>query len=374
MLAERGADVGDRASEAWRESRPLRRDAAKRAARASADAASWSDGRGARRSAPCCRPLEAAHGCHRRGRCGGARPAASWSIPPPSGSGCASARKRHWGAFFLGLIIGAAAGAIAALLTTPKPRRRDAPRARRRRRRSHESASAKDGVGADLPARGDERRHGGRRVATGGGPADDVRHARSRMPPASAPRQRTGADETAEAINESYDTVDRETPAVGSSRNRSKGRPIWAGPSGIRTRRSAGAVRGLARGAEATPDALRARRRPPSRHAPAPRTCRHRRPWLARASPAALRLRRRRRSSRSTARAGFGASSWLLLGGRCRVVRGGRGRRAGFGFSSAAASVRRRVGLSGRAVRRGLGASASSSRRPPASRPTLRPG
>ena len=31
--------------------------------------------------------------------------------------------ERHWGAFFLGLLIGAAAGALVALLTTPKPGR-----------------------------------------------------------------------------------------------------------------------------------------------------------------------------------------------------------------------------------------------------------
>src|SRR5918994_16757 len=43
LLAERGEEVGSRANDAWRDPRPMRRDAAKRLARATADATTWSD-------------------------------------------------------------------------------------------------------------------------------------------------------------------------------------------------------------------------------------------------------------------------------------------------------------------------------------------
>jgi hypothetical protein len=43
VLAERGAEVGELATEAWRDSKPLRRDAAKRLAKTSGEAAKWSD-------------------------------------------------------------------------------------------------------------------------------------------------------------------------------------------------------------------------------------------------------------------------------------------------------------------------------------------
>ena len=43
VLAERGAEVGEIATEAWRDSKPMRRDAAKRMAKASGEATKWSD-------------------------------------------------------------------------------------------------------------------------------------------------------------------------------------------------------------------------------------------------------------------------------------------------------------------------------------------
>ena len=43
LLAERGEELGTMANEAWRDSRPMRRDAAKRLSRATTDASKWSD-------------------------------------------------------------------------------------------------------------------------------------------------------------------------------------------------------------------------------------------------------------------------------------------------------------------------------------------
>jgi hypothetical protein len=58
--------------------------------------------------------------------------------------------ERHWAAFFLGLLIGAAAGALIAMLTTPKPGRqmRDdlAERARDAAERAREAAGSGDWV------------------------------------------------------------------------------------------------------------------------------------------------------------------------------------------------------------------------------------
>ena len=58
--------------------------------------------------------------------------------------------QRHWAAFFLGLLIGAAVGAVIAMLTTPKPGRemRDelAERARDAAEKAREAAGSTDWV------------------------------------------------------------------------------------------------------------------------------------------------------------------------------------------------------------------------------------
>ena len=120
-VAKRGAEVGAMANEAWRDSRPLRRDAAKRLAQATDDATKWSDQTWRKSLRPLLKDM-----WNRRtlaiGAAGAAVPAAQELVDT------AAVRlgikqqeeERHWGAFFLGLLIGAAAGAIAAMLTTPK--------------------------------------------------------------------------------------------------------------------------------------------------------------------------------------------------------------------------------------------------------------
>ena len=208
IVAERGADVGDRASEVWRDSRPLRRDAAKAAVRAGTDAARWSDRTWRSSLRPMLNDL-----WKRRtlamGAAGAAVPAAQELVDSAAVRLGLRQREeqRHWGAFFLGLVIGAAAGAIAALLTTPK-------RGEEMRR---ELAVKADVVRSEISARAKESewvpifQH---EQPTNGNVTDSYADPSGSVQEAAA----TGgsaldepATETAEAINEAYDTVDRET-------------------------------------------------------------------------------------------------------------------------------------------------------------------
>lgn len=115
-LAKRGAEAGTLATEAWRESAPVRRDAAKALARASDDAATWSRSN--------LRPLLKDLWSRRTlaiGAAGAAVPAGRELVDNAAVAlGMKRREERHWGSFFVGLLFGIAAGAIAAMLTTPK--------------------------------------------------------------------------------------------------------------------------------------------------------------------------------------------------------------------------------------------------------------
>jgi gas vesicle protein len=124
VLADRGADVAERAGDAWRETKPARRDAAKRVAHVTGEAAKRSDTIWSGALVPVFRDL-----WQRRTVAAGAAGAAV-----PAGRELLDAaavrlglkerereeERRRWGAFFLGMILGAAAGAIVAMLTTPR--------------------------------------------------------------------------------------------------------------------------------------------------------------------------------------------------------------------------------------------------------------
>ena len=207
IVAERGADVGDRASEAWRDSRPLRRDAAKRATRAGAEAARWSD----RTSKSSLRPMLKDLWKQRTlavGAAGAAVPAAQELVDSAAVRlGLRQREERHWGAFFLGLLIGAAAGAIAALLTTPKRgdemRRELAVKADEVR--NEISARAKEAEW--VPIFQSEQPTNGNVTETFADPTGSVQEAAATGGSAAD----EPAAETAEAVNEAHETVDRET-------------------------------------------------------------------------------------------------------------------------------------------------------------------
>jgi gas vesicle protein len=143
--------VSQRAEEAWKESAPQRREAEKAARQASRDALGWGQRTWQRNVRPSLRDLW--------GRRSAAMAAAGAAIPAgrevvQDAAVRLGVRKqreqRHWTAFFLGLLIGAAAGAIIALLTTPKPGRemRDelAVKARDAAERAREAAGAGEWV------------------------------------------------------------------------------------------------------------------------------------------------------------------------------------------------------------------------------------
>lgn len=122
-LAERGTEMGERVEEAWRESRPMRREAAKQAARAGRDAARWSERTWRRSLRPALRDLWKQR-VIAVGAAGAAVPAGKELVDQAAVRlGMKRSEERHWGAFFLGLLVGAAVGAIAALLAAPRPGR-----------------------------------------------------------------------------------------------------------------------------------------------------------------------------------------------------------------------------------------------------------
>src|SRR5688500_8836083 len=209
LLADRGAEVGSKANEAWRESTPVRRDAAKRLARASNDAAKWSDKTWRKSLRPVLKDA-----WKRRtialGAAGAAVPAGREIVDTAAARlGLKQREERHWGAFFLGLLLGAAAGAIVAMLTTQK--RGEEMRHELGTRADELATKARDEwvpllQGAD---------------ATNGhpdGPAPTVADTTASIEGAAADAGTAAIDtteqaaaDTAEAINDAYDSVDRES-------------------------------------------------------------------------------------------------------------------------------------------------------------------
>jgi gas vesicle protein len=123
-VAEATETVSARAGDAWRDSEPQRRDAEKAARRAGKDAMKWSRRTWAKELSPALRDLWSRRGVA-VGAAGAAIPAGQQIVEDAAVRlGIRKQReRRHWMAFFLGLIVGAAAGAIVAMLTTPKPGR-----------------------------------------------------------------------------------------------------------------------------------------------------------------------------------------------------------------------------------------------------------
>jgi gas vesicle protein len=222
VLAERGAEVGDRAAVAWRDAEPMRRDAAKRLSRATDDAARWSDRTWRRAIRPALRDLWS-----RRtialGAAGAAVPAGRELVDTAAVRlGLRQQEERHWGAFFLGLLLGAIGGAIAALLLAPKRgdemRREVSVKADEVRRelatRADEIATkAKDAEWVPIFQRDADETNGQPIEPAGAVTAatESVQEGAAEAGSTAGEAAEQTADEAAEAINESYDTVDRES-------------------------------------------------------------------------------------------------------------------------------------------------------------------
>ena len=207
ILAERGADVGDRAAEAWRESRPLRRDATETVMKVGGDAVEWSDRTWRSALRPVLRDL-----WKRRtlaiGAAGAAVPAGRELVDSAAVRLGLRERteRRHWGVFFLGLLLGAVGGAVIAMLTTPK-RGSEVRReigARADEVRDEIASRARDAEWVPMFQR---------EPATNGDAAPEVTDSIREAAADTSDASERAADDTAEAINESFDTVDRETDA-----------------------------------------------------------------------------------------------------------------------------------------------------------------
>ena len=209
-IADRGGDVAKLADEAWRESRPARRDAAKRVSRATSDAATWSDQTWRRSLRPTLRDLWKQRTVA-IGAAGAAVPASKELVESAAVRlGLKEREERHWGAFFLGLLLGAAAGAIVALLTTPK--RGSEMRHELATRVDEVATKAKDTEWVPMFQR-DANGHADQAVDSLADAGDNLQDAAAEAGSASGEAADRAADDTAEAINESYESVDRESPA-----------------------------------------------------------------------------------------------------------------------------------------------------------------
>jgi gas vesicle protein len=205
LLAERGADVGAMANDAWQESRPMRRDVSKQLGRTSRDVAKWMNRTWRKDVRPTLRDM-----WKRRevaiGAAGAAVPAAGEIVDTAAVRlGLKQQREeRHWGAFFLGLLFGLAAGAIVALLTAPK--RGDEMRRDLTERADEIATRAKDEW---VPMF--------QRDETNGQPAAEpttatISEGTADAGAASGTDADRAADEAAEAINEAFDGgAERET-------------------------------------------------------------------------------------------------------------------------------------------------------------------
>jgi hypothetical protein len=237
LLAERGADVGERVEDAWRESAPARRKAAKQLARASRDAAKWSERNWRKSVRPALREI-----WNRRtlaiGAAGAAVPAGKELVDQAAVRLGVKREERHWAAFFLGLLVGAAAGAIVALLATPKPgreMRRDlsakageigeelATRAREewvplfQRDQAPAAIEPTDVVGGEIAAEPEPFGTAAGSVDEPSGIAAEIEGAPEASATETGPidaetSDERAAEETAEAINEAFesDTAERE--------------------------------------------------------------------------------------------------------------------------------------------------------------------
>jgi len=120
-MNEAAGVASQRAAEAWRDSAALRDETSKAVARVGREASRWGTRTWRRNLAPAIRELMGRRALT-LGAAGAAAPAVGQIFGSARGRrrGVEERERRHWGTFFLGLVLGAAAGVVAALLTAPK--------------------------------------------------------------------------------------------------------------------------------------------------------------------------------------------------------------------------------------------------------------
>ncbi|MGH2462670.1 MAG: YtxH domain-containing protein [Candidatus Limnocylindria bacterium] len=122
-IAQAAEEAAQRASIAWRDSRPARREVARAVERQGREVGKWSRQVWRQDIRPGLRRF-----WNRRtvalGAAGAAVPAGRQLIEDAAAElGLRPRQDRHWGSFFAGIVIGALTGAIIAILTAPKPGR-----------------------------------------------------------------------------------------------------------------------------------------------------------------------------------------------------------------------------------------------------------
>jgi gas vesicle protein len=210
VLADRGTEVGEIASEAWRDSKPIRRDVAKQFARTADDVAKWSDKTWRRSIRPMIKDL-----WKRRsvalGAAGAAVPASRELVDTAAiRLGIKEQREeRHWGMFFLGLLIGAAVGAIAAMLTTPK--RGDEMRQEIATRADDLAAKAKDDWVPIFQREGETNGHTADVADAVADATGNVQEAAAAAGETAGEALEQAASDAGEAFGEAQEAIDRET-------------------------------------------------------------------------------------------------------------------------------------------------------------------
>ncbi len=212
-LARRGHDVADDvgafANDAWRDSRPMRRDARKLVDQTVHDASKWSQRTWRRSLRPMLKDLWKQRTVA-ISAAGAAVPAGRAAIDDAAARlGVKQREERHWGAFFLGLLVGAAIGAIVALLTAPK--RGDEMRDELGARAEELATKAKDDW---VPMFQRETNGAGDAIVSESGAEEAVASVQEGVADAgdsSVDAADQAAAETAEAINEAFDSAERES-------------------------------------------------------------------------------------------------------------------------------------------------------------------
>lgn len=210
LIADRGAEFGEIAGDAWRETSPTRRDAAKRISRATDDATKWSDQTWRKSLRPALKDLWKQRTVA-IGAAGAAVPASRELVDTAAVRlGLKKREERHWGAFFLGMLLGAAAGAVVALLTTPK---RGSEMRQELTSKADEIAEKAKGAEWVPIFQRDENGHGGQATSAATDTGSNLEDAAAEAGAASGEAADRAATDTAEAINETYDSVDRQSPS-----------------------------------------------------------------------------------------------------------------------------------------------------------------
>jgi gas vesicle protein len=139
-IAQAAEEAAQRASAAWRESRPVRKEVARTIERQGRQVGKWSRQVWRQDISPGLRRV-----WNRRtvalGAAGAAVPAGRQLIEEAASElGLRPRQDRHWGSFFAGILIGALTGALVAILTAPKSGRETRDELATRAREAAEAA------------------------------------------------------------------------------------------------------------------------------------------------------------------------------------------------------------------------------------------